>query len=159
MHLNVIIAVDTPETMKLLQEGLAGCEEVTVIKMKPDRLFKIENLDAFYTSVMGAEHWGARPIPHKAQVIPVGSADVEKGYPPYVIAGGLFELEDPAEPQFQLQVIVNSVLSAVDSFNAQNGGAIKKVGFWADDLCLPVMSPLEVGQMINSAYQEHYHTP
>jgi hypothetical protein len=67
-------------------------------------------------------------------------------------------MEDPPEPHFQLRVIVNSVLSAVDSFNAKNSGAIKKIGFWADDLCLPVMNPLEVGQMIKSVYEERYPT-
>ena len=44
---------------------------------------------------MGAERWGALPIPHKAQLLRVASEDRINGYPVYVIAGSLFDIEDP----------------------------------------------------------------
>ena len=145
MRPNLIISDAKQETVQLLQKGVAGCEEITVLQLKPDQLLYVEGLDAFYISVTGAERWGALPISHKAQVLRTAPDDAEKGYPPYVIAGGLFEMEDPSDPRFYLRVIMNTVLDAVKSFNAENNGVIKKIGFWADDLCFSSMNPAQAG--------------
>jgi hypothetical protein len=159
MRPKLIISDESQETVNLLQEGLAGCEEVTVLKLSPDQLLAVEGLDAFYLSVMGAERWGARPIPRKAQVLRTTPDDAEKGYPPYVIAGGLFNMEDPRDPHFQLRTIMSAVLTAVESFNAENNRVIRKIGFWARDLCFAPMSPGEAGEIIKSVYQGRYSIP
>src|SRR5216684_7176832 len=117
MQANLIICDESEGTVDLLREGLAGCEEVTVLRLKPDQLLRVEGLDAFYISVTGAERWGAQPIPHKAQILRTELDDEGKRYPSYVVAGGLFNLEDSSDPSFQLKVIMNTVLEAVDHFN------------------------------------------
>lgn len=154
--MNFIISTADIETIKLLQEGLAGCEEVSVVRLPPHELFKVEGLDAFYSTVMGAERWGALPIARKAQILEVGPEHRIKGYPRYVIAGSLFDIEDPPDPAFQLRVIVSSVLTAVESFNDQHHDAIVKIGFWSDDLCVPGINARDVGKIIKEAYDEHY---
>ena len=156
MRPNLVISDESQERVRLLQEGLAGCEEVTVLKQRPDEIIRQEGLDAVYLSVMGAERWGALPIPHKVQVLQTTSRDAEKGYPPYVIAGGLFEMEDSREPSFQLRVIMNAALDAVETFNAKNNGVIRKIGFWTEWLGIQNMNPMEAGEIIKSVYQEHY---
>jgi hypothetical protein len=154
--MNFVISPKNAETIKLLREGLAGCEEVSVVKLAPDHLFTVEGLDAFYSTVMGAERWGALPIPRKAQILSVGSEDRINGYPPYVIAGSLFDIEDSRDPEFQLRVIVRSVLTAVESFNEQHDHAIAKIGFWSDDLCLPGINARAAGQIIKEEYEAYY---
>jgi hypothetical protein len=154
--MNLIISAVNSATIKLLREGLAGCEEVSVVELAPHDLFTVEGLDAFYSTVMGAERWGALPIPHKAQILKVGSEDRINGFPPYVIAGSLFNIEDPRDPEFQLHTIVSSVLTAVESFNAQHNEAISKIGFWSDDLCLPGINARDVGKIIKEEYEAHY---
>lgn len=156
MRPNLVIADERQESVNLLQEGLAGCEEVTVLKLRPDQLLNVEGLDAFYLSVMGAERWGARPIPHKAQILRTALDDTEKGYPPYVIAGGLFNIEDSRDPRFQLRVIMHTVLADVESFNAVNKGVIRKIGFWTEWLGIERMNPVEAGRIIRSVYEEYY---
>jgi hypothetical protein len=73
-----------------------------------------------------------------------------------VIAGSLFDIQDSADPKFQLRVIVSSVLTAVESFNKQHNSAIAKIGFWSDDLCLPGMNARDAGQIIREEYELHY---
>jgi hypothetical protein len=154
--MNFIISTIDAETIELLREGLAGCEEVSVVRLPPHQLFKVEGLDAFYLTVMGAERWGALPISHEAQILSVSSEDRINGYPPYVIAGSVFNLEDSRDPKFQLGVIVSSVLTAVDSFNEQHDKAIAKIGFWSDELCLPGMNAKDAGRIIKEEYERHY---
>jgi hypothetical protein len=156
MRRNLIISSESKDTVDLLRSGLAGCEDVTVLKLKPDQLLKLEGLDAFYISVSGAERWGAQPIIRKAQVLRTAPQDEEEGYPSYVIAGGLFDLEDPTDPGFQLRVIMNSVLDAVESFNVDNNEAIKKIAFWTEWLGIERMNAKEGGEIIKSVYEEHY---
>lgn len=156
MRPKLIISHENQNTITHLQKGLAGCEEITAIKLKPNELLKLEALDAVYLTVMGAERWGALPIPHKAQVLRTAPADAEKGYPPYVIAGSVFTAEDSLDPRFQLRVIVDAVLNAVRSFNLAESDPIWKVGFWAEDLCITLMSPEAAGELIKSVYEEHY---
>ena len=152
----LILSDKSQETVNLLREGLAGCEEVIPLWQSPDQLLMMEGLDAVYMSVMAAERWGARPIPHSAQILQTAPSDAERGYPSYVIAGGLFEREDSRAPGFQLRTILRAVLSGVNSFNAVNDEPISKIGFWANDLCFPPLSPLEVGAIIKSVYEECY---
>ena len=154
--MNFIISTMNTETIRLLREGLAGCEEVSVVRLPPHELFKVEGLDALYSTVMGAERWGALPIPHKAQILEVGSEDRTNGFPPYVIAGSLFDIENSRKPEFQLRVIVSSVLTAAESFNEQHGDAIAKIGFWSDDLCLPGINAKDAGEIIKEEFEEHY---
>ena len=154
--MNFIISTMNTETIKLLREGLAGCEEVSVVRLPAHELFKVEGLDAVYSTVMGAERWGALPIPHKAQILKVGSEDRINGFPPYVIVGSLFNIEDPQDPEFQLRAIVSSVLTAVESFNDQHDDAIAKICFWSDDLCLPGMNAKDAGKIIKEGYEQHY---
>lgn len=153
---NLIISDERQETVNLLQKGLAGCEEITVLQLKPDQLPKLDGIDAVYLTVTGAERWGAMPIPHKAQVLPALPTDAEHGWPPYVIAGGLFNMEDPHDPRFYLQVIINTVLDAVDSFNSENKDVIRKIGFWTEWLGIERMNPVEAGGIIKSVYQKRY---
>ena len=154
--MNFIIATSNTETIKLLREGVSGCEEVGVVKLPPDELFKVEALDAVYCTVMEAERWGPLPIPHKAQILETGSEDRIRGYPPYVIAGSLFRMEDPRDPEFQLRVIVSSVLIAVEAFNEQHDDAIANIGFWSEDLCLPGMNARNVGRIIKGEFEKYY---
>ena len=60
------------------------------------------------------------------------------------------------ESEFQLRVIVSSVLTAVESFNEQHHDAIAKIGFWSEDLCLPGINARDAGQIIKEEYEEHY---
>lgn len=154
--MNLIIAANSAETIEHLREGLAGCEEVSAVKLAPNQLFTIEGLDAFYTTVMGAERWGAVPIPHKAQVLKVAPEDRINGYPPYVIAGSVFNMEDSHDPAFQLRVIMKSVFTAIDHFNQKRAEVIVKIGFWSEDLCLPGLEPKNAGEIIKEQYNEHY---
>lgn len=153
--MSFIISTVNAETIDLLREGLAGCEEVSVVRLPPHQLFTIEGLDAFYSTVTGAERWGALPIPHKAQILKVSSDDRINGYPAYVIAGSAFDIKDSRDPEFQLRVIVSSVLTAVESFNKEHDPAIEKIGFWSEDLCLPGINAREVGKIIKQAYEHH----
>ena len=154
--MNIIIAVDSAATTEQLREGLAGCEEVSAVELAPNQLFKIEGLDAFYTTVMGAERWGAVPIPHKAQILKVAPEDRIKGYPPYVVAGSVFNMEDPHDPAFQLRIIMDSVFTAIDHFNQKYKEVIAKIGFWSEDLCLPGLGLRNAGEIIKEQYDNHY---
>jgi hypothetical protein len=156
MRLNFIISDSDHNIVNLLREGLAGCEEVSVLELKPDRLLKLENVDALYLTATGAERWGAYPMPHRAQVLRTTAADAEKGYPPFVVAGGVFNLDDPRDPRFQLRAIMNAVILAVEAFNSENNGVIRTVAFWTEWICIPSINPVEAGEIIKSVYQQHY---
>jgi len=137
----------------LLRQGLEGHKEISVLELRPSELPRLKGLDAIYLTAMGAERWGARPIRHKAQVLSTTPADAEKGLPKYVVAGGVFALAEPADPAFQVLVVVTSVLEAIKAFNLDGNEVICNIGFWADDLLIQDIDPIEAARVIRSAYE------
>jgi hypothetical protein len=152
MRHQLIIAVDDHENAMSMCKGLAGCAEITVVELLPEKLPAHAALDAMFLPLPAAERWGARPLLHKAQILhtqpAAGTPPV--GMPPYVITGVAMAPDDPQDPRFELQLIMTAVLDAVESFNAAHPEAIRVIGLWAGHLCVDRLEPEQIGKIIQS---------
>jgi hypothetical protein len=61
MRPQLIIAVDDHENAMSMREGLAGCAQITVLELLPEKLPAHAALDAIFLPLPTAERWGARP--------------------------------------------------------------------------------------------------
>ena len=152
--LKLIISHKDENIVNLLRNGFQGYPGISVLELPPDELPKVVGLDAVYLSVMGAERWGARPIVHKAQILRTRAEEAENGFPPYVVAGGVFNDDDPRDPRFQLEVVITSVLEAIRAFNLEHDQPIRSIGFWAEDLLIGKMEPIEMAHTIAFLYAQ-----
>jgi hypothetical protein len=156
MRPQLVIAVDNSHNLRRMRQGLAGCPEITVLELPADKLATRADLDAIFLPLPAAERWGSRPLLHTAHILsakrPEGlpSADM----PPYVITGVAMAPDDPREPAFELQLIVTSVLEAVQAFNATHPGAVQVIGFWAGNLCVDQLGPERVGKILRAVYKK-----
>ena len=160
MRPQLIIAVDNKHNLMRMCEGLAGCPEITILELPVDKLPMRSELDAVFLPLPAAERWGARPLLYKAQILNAQGADgipsVEM--PPYVVTGVAMAPDDPHEPAFELELIVISVLEAVQAFNTKHPGAIQVIGFWGGNLCIDQLGPERVGKLLRAAYAKTLST-
>jgi hypothetical protein len=160
MRPQLIITVDnTPDLMRM-RKGLAGYPEITIIELPVDKLPTRSDLDAIFLPLPAAERWGARPLLHKAQILNTQGAEglPSIDMPPYVVTGVAMAPDDPHEPAFELELIVSSVLEAVQAFNTKHPGAIQVIGFWGENLCIDRLGPERVGKLLRAAYAKTLST-
>lgn|GEM_PF-7126946 len=157
MGLKLIISVVENHDADLLRLGLKNLENITVVVLRPDQLWKRKDIDAIFLSLPAAERWGAVPIIHQAQVLKTKVEDRTKGWPPYAVSGVAMARQDPRDPIFELQLILDSVFKAVELFNT-NSEQIQAIGFWAEDLGLRNhrIEWTEAGRIIRSFYEDWY---
>ena len=152
MRPQLIIAVDDHENAMSMRKGLAGCAEIAILELPSEKLPALATLDAMFLPLPAAERWGARPLLHKAQILPtqLAASTPPFGMPPYVITGVAMAPDDPQNPRFELQLIMTAVLNAVESFNAAHPEAIQVIGLGAGHLCVDRLEPDQVGKIIQS---------
>jgi hypothetical protein len=160
MRPQLIIAVDKQHDFMCLREGLARCPEITILALPANKLSTLTDLDALFLPLPAAERWGARPLLHKAQILSAQGADGKSAVdmPPYVVTGVAMAADDPHEPAFELELMVISVLEAVQAFNTKHPGAIQVIGFWGGNLCMDQLGPEQAGKIIRAAYEKTLST-
>src|ERR1035438_7552012 len=114
-------------------------------------------LDALWVTIMGAvELFGAVPLfpLHEAFVLKTPAARLQRGFPPYGIAGVAISPDDPRTPEHGLQLMIPALLKAVRVFNSMKAGQILRVGILPEDLALKALSPVTVFGIIRHLYDE-----
>jgi hypothetical protein len=156
----LVIVDNSDNNVSLIREGLEGLDDISVIKLQPDQIPCLPNIDALYLPLTMAEAWGARPNFYKAQVIKTERKNLEvlqpSPFPPYLVTGVAIKPDDPnrSDPIFQLRLIVSAALEAVEKFNAKNQGVIRTMAFWSENLLLKQIEPKQLGGIIRDLYQE-----
>ena len=156
----LVIADNSDDNVSLIREGLEGLDDVSVVKLQPDQIPGIPNIDALFLPLAMAEAWGARPNFYKADVINTERKNLEVSqpspFPPYLVTGVAISPDDPNrnDPIFQLRLVVSAVLEAVETFNEVNQGAIRTIVFWSENLLLRQIEPKRIGQIIRDIYQD-----
>ena len=116
-------------------------------------------LDAFWsTPMMGAELFGAAPpFPlHQAQVLRTPEPQKQKGFPRYAIVGVAVHQDDPKDPEYNLRLIMGSLLTAVKEFNFKNEDPIRRVGILPEDLELNRLTPEIAFAIIKEFYERDF---
>jgi hypothetical protein len=156
----LVIVDRLDDNVGLIKEGLGGLDDISVVKLQPDEIPSLPNIDALYLPLAMAEAWGARPDFYKAQVINTEGKNLEisqsSPFPPYLVTGVAIKPDDPNrnDPIFQLRLIISATLEAVEKFNAMNQGAIRNIVFWAENLLLKQIEPTHIGRIIRDIYKE-----
>jgi len=156
----IVIADSSNDNVSLIMEGLEGLDDISVIKLQPDQIHGLPDIDALYLPLAMAEAWGARPNFYKADVIITERKNMEVSqpspFPPYLVTGVAISPDDPNrnDPIFQLRIIVSAVLEAVEKFNEVNQDAIRVIAFWSENLLLRQIEPKQIGQIIRDIYQK-----
>jgi hypothetical protein len=111
-------------------------------------------LDAFWMTWMQAERFGAEPpfAPHEARVLRVPASEREKGFPAFVVAGVLLADDDPNSAEFQLQLVLEALLTTVQRFNATNLQQIHRVGTVPENLALNLVNPSAARRIVDDIY-------
>jgi len=105
-------------------------------------------LDMMFFTLPAAERWHPDFRSHDAQILATTCDDQRKGFPPLIITGFNLAPEDPKDSLSQVCMILNRVLSAARSYNDQNSGVIKTLGFWVMDLTRGVTAE-ELSQLLH----------
>jgi len=116
-------------------------------------------LDAFWATLMvGAELFGAvPPFPlYEAQVLRTPQSQMERGLPRYGVVGVAVSPDDPKTPEFNLRLVLSSLLKAVKEFNSKNPGQIVRVGILPDDLELRKLDPVTAFKIVKEVYEQHW---
>jgi hypothetical protein len=139
-----------------LQQVFDGCPETTALVLEPHELPTLEGLDALYLTLIAAERWGPKLVFYESQVIKTRPED--EGWPPYIVVGIAMKPDDPraGDPEAELKLVMKACLDAVKLYNQENSAPIRSVGFWTEDLWINSMDVSTAGEIIRSAYQEHY---
>jgi len=115
-------------------------------------------LDALWaTPMIGVELFGAAPpFPiHEAQVLETPPAQLHRGMPKYGIVGVATAEGDPTTPEFELWLVLSTLLKTVDAFNADHRQAIRRVGILPEDLSLKRLESEKAFRMIREIYEHH----
>ena len=147
---------DTDEMrLNRLRNSFGGYEAVKFFHLsKEPQALHVPGLDAVYLSPPYAERWGARPTFYRAEILKTGPEDRAGGMVPYIVSGVMMTLDDHREPLSQVQLLVESVLEAVVSFNEQNPGAIRSVGFLGRNVATDPVQADDAARIIKQAYEE-----
>ena len=105
------------------------------------------DLDAVFLVLPAAEKWGSRAIIGKAQVLSTRPDDQKDGMPRYVVTGVAMGPTDPRGPVPETTMLLRIVFEAIDGFNRENNGPIRKVGFWGVNL-LNGVTPAELRDIL-----------
>lgn len=156
MKPQLLFSADDPQLVRILQQSFDGCPELTAVVLEPHQLPNLKGVDALYLSMIAAERWNPRPIFYESQVLKTRPEDI--GWPPYVVAGILMRPDDPraGDPTEELKLVMKAVLGAISSYNQANNAPICRVGFWSDTLGIDHIDVAAAGEIIKSAYEEHY---
>ena len=113
------------------------------------------DLDAMWLTPMQAERFGAMPpFPlHVALVLATPASDVQKGFPPFIVTGVAVANDDPKDPQWQLRLVMTSLLRAIRDACAR-GQTIRRVGMLPEHLFMDRLSAEEVGAIVKAAYEK-----
>lgn len=86
----------------------------------------------------GVELFGAAPPfeLHEARVLRTPTAQLKRGMPRYAVVGVATSKDDPTTPEYNLRLVLSSLLKAVNDFNTDNEDQIKRIGILSDDLDL-----------------------
>jgi hypothetical protein len=115
------------------------------------------HLDAFWATLMvGVELFGAvPPFPlHEARVLRTPQTQVRRGLPKYGVVGVAVSPDDPKSPEFNLRLVLSSLLKATREFNARNPGQILRVGILPDDLELGKLDPAIAFRIVKEVYEQ-----
>ena len=115
------------------------------------------NLDALWaTPMIGAELFGATPpFPlHEARVLKTPPAQLQRGMPRYAIVGVATSDDDPTTPEYNLQLVLSSLLKAVHNFNSKQSDQIRRVGILPEDLDLKRIDHGRGIEMIRQVYED-----
>jgi hypothetical protein len=151
-----IIAFDTnPEVVRALRESIGLPYFSTVLGNGIDAT-RAANLDALWMTWMQAERFGATPLlePHKASVFPTREEDTQRGFPPFIVAGVMLGPSDARDPAYQLELVVRSMLQAVEDFYVTTGTRILRIGTIPENLLLTELSPEQATLIIAAAFAD-----
>jgi hypothetical protein len=115
------------------------------------------DIDAFWaTPMVGTELFGANPpFPlHEAQVYKTPAAQLQRGFPRYGIVGVAISPNDPQTPEWNLRLVLTTLLKAVEAFNSKNKDQITRVGILPEDLSLKTLDPAIAFQLIRELYEQ-----
>jgi hypothetical protein len=116
------------------------------------------HLDAFWaTLTVGVELFGAvPPFPlHEARVLRTPQTQVQRGLPRYGVVGVAVSPDDPRTPEFNLRLVLSSLLRAITEFNTCNPDQILRVGILPDDLELRKLDPAIAFRLVKEVYEQH----
>jgi hypothetical protein len=156
MKLKLLFSDENAALIEKLQQAFEGNPDLIALTLRPDELPKLKELDALYMSIIAAERWGSKLVFYESQILKTRPED--QGWPPYIVTGIALKPDDPraGDPIEELKLVMKAVLYALKSYNQQNKSKIRTVGFWTENLRMPRMDVSAAGEIIRSAYQEHY---
>jgi hypothetical protein len=147
---------DTDEMrLNRLRTSFAGYKAVKFFHLsKEPEVLYVPGLDAVYLSPPYAERWGATPTFYRAEILKTGPEERAGGMLPYVVSGVMMRLDDDRGPLSQVQLLVESVLEAVVTFNEQNPDAIRSVGFLGRNVASDPVQADDATRIIKEAYEK-----
>jgi hypothetical protein len=93
-----------------------------------------QGLDAVFMTLPAAERWSPDFKSRTAQILSTTQGDQEQGFPPFVVTGVNLTADDPTDAISQTRIILETALSKVRDYNAQNDHRIRTLGFWVTTL-------------------------
>jgi hypothetical protein len=153
VSLRLIIIDESEQNVELLRQGLEECPEVTVLKMKPSELGKLE-IDAEYMPfIYAAERWGLKPIFFESQIVTVSPKD--PNLPRYVLTGVPVPKGTVHDPSSDIRILVSAIFDAVRIFNSRNQDQIRVIGIWPELMGADRVGWLEAARIIRSVVEEN----
>ncbi len=116
------------------------------------------HLDAFWATLMsGVELFGAvPPFPlHEARVLKTPPTQLQRGFPKYGVVGVAVSQDDPKTPEYNVRLVLSSLLNAIKEFNSKNADQILRIGILPDDLELKRLDPVSAFKIIAEVYAQH----
>ena len=98
----------------------------------------------------------APPYPmHEARVVKTPPGQLQRGMPRYGIVGVATSRNDPKDPEYNLRLVLSSLLKAVNEFNSRSGDVIRRVGILPEDLDLRRLEPNTAFGIIRDIYERY----
>jgi hypothetical protein len=106
-----------------------------------------KGIDVLYLPLAAAERFGARPLVHQAQILPVSSTEQEDGLPGFVVSGVCLAVDDRRGPIPEMRILLSGVFEAIRDFNRHNTVPLQRIGFWAYNL-LAGLTPFQLKSLL-----------
>ena len=130
---------------------------VTFAQGNGPAITKTHELDAMWVTPMQAEQLGFKPpFPlYRAQICDMPQAQILIGLPRAIVIGVAISPADPANHEWQLELIVSAMLTEVKA-SWNDGRRIEKLGITASHLLLDQVPPERAAGIIDRTYRKYF---
>lgn len=91
-------------------------------------------IDVLFLIPPAAERWGSIPVFGKGQILATSLEDQRLGWPPFIVTGPSFRLDDPQDPITVRRLTLAGAFEAIRAFNNEHNFKLTRIGFWANNL-------------------------